>query len=213
MRPALEGWREAGCRLTSRQTTMAANIAEREVLMACCQGDTGQPGSVSFADANETLQLPQTLAKPPLETQTESPPPQWAAPAYTWAEKGGEAQLFICFLPLLVMCAFVPCLASFGKEELLRVSKCPTTPTVTSSLLVSSPIPLIVCVELAFSARGMDGSMHCWITALSRRSTPPQRQQKGRLLCLAGGKQLGTDDAGPTDLCGHSYCGDKVLLW
>lgn len=51
--------------------------------MACCQGDTGQPGSVSFADANETSQLPQTLAKPPLETQTESPPPQRAAPAYT----------------------------------------------------------------------------------------------------------------------------------
>lgn len=38
--------------------------------------------------------------------------------------------------------------------------------------------------------------MCCWITALSRRSTPPQRQQKDRLLCLAGGKQLGTDDAG-----------------
>lgn len=50
---------------------MAANIAEREVLMACCQGDMGQPGSVSFADANETSQLLPLLAKPPLETQTE----------------------------------------------------------------------------------------------------------------------------------------------
>lgn len=28
-----------------------------EALMACCQGDTDQPGSVSFADANETLEL------------------------------------------------------------------------------------------------------------------------------------------------------------
>lgn len=125
----------------------------------------------------------------------------------------GRHNYLFAFYVCLWCAAFVPCLASFGKEELLRVSKCPTTPTVTSSLLVSSPIPLIVCVELAFSARGMDSSMHCWITALSRRSTPPQRQQKGRLLCLAGGKQLGTDDAGPTDLCGHSYCGDKVLLW
>ncbi|KAK5891945.1 hypothetical protein CesoFtcFv8_012374 [Champsocephalus esox] len=50
---------------------MAANIAEREVLMACCQGDMDQPGSVSFADANETSQLLPTLAKPSLETQTE----------------------------------------------------------------------------------------------------------------------------------------------
>lgn len=29
----------------------------REGLMACCQGDTDTPGSVSFADANETLEL------------------------------------------------------------------------------------------------------------------------------------------------------------
>lgn len=28
-----------------------------QALMACCQGDTDQPGSVSFADANETLEL------------------------------------------------------------------------------------------------------------------------------------------------------------
>lgn len=65
----MKGQREAGCRLTSRQTTIAANIAEREVLMACCQGDMGQPGSVSFADANETSLLLPMLAKPPLETQ------------------------------------------------------------------------------------------------------------------------------------------------
>lgn len=83
MRPVVERRREAGCRLTSRQTTMPANIAEREVLMACCQGDMDQPGSVSFADANETLELLPTLAKPPLETQTEPPPPWRTAPAYT----------------------------------------------------------------------------------------------------------------------------------
>lgn len=61
---------------TDKQTdNHGANIAGREVLMACCQGDTGQPGSVSFADANETSQLQPTLAKPPLETKTEIPPP------------------------------------------------------------------------------------------------------------------------------------------
>lgn len=74
----------AGCRLTdNRQTAMATNRAEREVLMACCQGDMDQPGSVSFADANETSELLSTLAKPPLETQTEPPPPRRTAPAYT----------------------------------------------------------------------------------------------------------------------------------
>lgn len=104
MKLAEEGWREAGCRLTSRQTTMAANIAEREVLMACCQGDMGQLGSVSFADANETLQLLKAHAKLPLEIQTGPPPPQRTAPACTWAERRGDAQQFICFSRLLVMC-------------------------------------------------------------------------------------------------------------
>lgn len=51
--------------------------------MACCQGDMDQPGSVSFADANETLELLPKPAKPPLETQTEPPPPWSTAPAYT----------------------------------------------------------------------------------------------------------------------------------
>lgn len=62
MRPAAGRWREAGCRLTSRQTTVAAKIAAREVLMVCCQGDKDQPGSVSFADANEASVLLLTLA-------------------------------------------------------------------------------------------------------------------------------------------------------
>lgn len=62
MRPAAGRWREAGCRLTSRQTTMAAKIAVREVLMVCCQGDKDQPGSISFVDANEASELLLTLA-------------------------------------------------------------------------------------------------------------------------------------------------------
>lgn len=39
----------------------AAEIAVREVLMACCQGDKDQPASVSFADANEASELPLKL--------------------------------------------------------------------------------------------------------------------------------------------------------
>ncbi len=134
MSPAVEGWREAGCRLTSRQTTMAANVAVREVLMACCQGDMGQSGSVSFADANETSELLPTLAKPSLETQTEPPPPRRTAPAYTWAET--HNYLFAFHVCLWCDSFFPPsvCLGSFGKEGLLIVSKCPTTPTLTSSL-------------------------------------------------------------------------------
>lgn len=68
----MRGQREATCGLTSRQTSVAANAAGREALMAGCQGDTGQPGCVSFADANETLQLLPTLAKPPRETWTKT---------------------------------------------------------------------------------------------------------------------------------------------
>lgn len=63
----MERWRRTGYRLTSRHTNVAAEIAMREVLMACCQGDMDQSGSFSFADANETSELPQTLAKLPLE--------------------------------------------------------------------------------------------------------------------------------------------------
>lgn len=165
MRPAAEGRREAGCRLTSRQTTVAANIAEREVLMACCQGDTGQPGSVSFADANETLQLLPTLAKPPLETQTAPPTPSpqpplplpGEQPLHTpeLREESGCATIYLLFTFACDAPPLCPvCLCSSGKEGLLIVSKCPTTPTLTSSLLVSSPLPLIPCVELAFSERG-----------------------------------------------------------
>lgn len=97
MRLVGERWQEAGCRLTSRQTTVAANIAKREVLMACCQGDMDQSSSVSFADANETSALQPTLAKPPLETQTEPPPPKRTAPAYTWAEERGCATIYLLF--------------------------------------------------------------------------------------------------------------------
>lgn len=60
---------------TDKQTdSHSADRAGREGPMACCQGDIGQPSSVSFADANETSQLQATLAKPPLETQAEPPP-------------------------------------------------------------------------------------------------------------------------------------------
>lgn len=186
MRPAVEGWKEAGCRLTSRQTTMAANIAEREVLMACCQGDTGQPGSVSFADANETSQLLLTLASSGKhKLQPHPPAPQRGALTYTWAEERGNAQLFICFSRLLAVCPL--CLSPFGNDRLLIASKCPTTPTLTSYLLVSSPIPLILCVELAFSERGgwgeADSSMCCWITALGRQhSTPATTKRQTPLL-------------------------------
>lgn len=156
MRPAVEGWREAGCRLTSRQTTMAANIAGREVLMACCQGDTGQPGSVSFADANEASQLQPTLAKSPLEIQSEPSSSQENSSCIhlSWEERGCATIYllftFVCDVPPL----WAVCLGSFGKEGVLIVFKCPTTPILTSSLLVSSPVPLIPCVELAFSERG-----------------------------------------------------------
>lgn len=144
MKPAAEGWREAACRLTSRQTTVAANIAEREVLVACCQGDRGQPGSASFADANETSQLLKTHAKPPLETQTEQPPPRRMAPAHTWAvNRGeGETQQFICFSRLLVMCLLCALSAPLGKEGLLLVVLASTLPSSLQWHLSSlSPLP------------------------------------------------------------------------
>lgn len=159
MSPAVEGWREAGCRLTSRQTTMAANVAEREVLMACCQGDMGQPGSVSFADANETSELLPTLAKPSLETQTEPPPPRRTAPAYTWADERGDAKLFICFsrLPVMWLLYAPPRLPRLLWER-----------RIAYSLSVQQPphwhlpsIPLILCVQLAFSERRADSSVCC----------------------------------------------------
>lgn len=96
------------------------------------------------------------------------------------------------------------------KKWLLIASKYPTTPMSTSSLL-SYSIDSLWWIGL-FRV-GADSCMHCWITALSRHNTPPQRQQKGRLLCLARGKHLGTDDAGQADLRSSGYCGNKVLLW
>lgn len=150
MRPAVEGWREAGCRLTSRQTTMAANIAEREVLMACCQGDMGQPGSVSFADANETSQLLPTLAKPPLETQTEPPssPENSSCIHLSWEERGC-ATIYLLFTFACDVPPLCPvCLGSFGKDGLLIVSKCPTTPTLTSFLLASYSIDSLCWIGL-----------------------------------------------------------------
>lgn len=179
--------------------------------MACCQGDTGQPGSVSFTDANETSQLPLMLASSGNTNGTPPPSPEKSSCIHLSREKRGCATIYLLFTFACYVPPLCPvCLCSFGKEGLLIISKCPITPTLMSSLLVSSSIPLIPCVELAFSEMGADSSMHCWITALRRHSTPPQRQQKGRLLCLAGGKQLGTDDAGQADLRDHSYRSDKV---
>lgn len=152
---------------------------------------------------------------PPLETQTAPPSPSPGKSScmhLSW-EKTGHATIYLLFTfacDVPPLCSVSLC--SFGEEELLIVSKCPITPTLMSSLLVSSSTPLIPCVELAFSEMGVDSSIRCWITAVSRHSTPPQRQQKGRLLCLSGGKQLGTDDAGQADLRDHSYDSDKVLF-
>lgn len=51
-----------GCRLTNRQTTVAAKIAAREVLMVCCQGDKDQPAFISFADEKGASELLLMLA-------------------------------------------------------------------------------------------------------------------------------------------------------
>lgn len=164
--------------------------------MACCQGDMGQPGSVSFADANETSQLCKAHAKPSPETQTEQPLLPWEQPLHAPGLEGkkGCTAIYLLFTFACDVSPLCP-VCPMGKEGLLLVSLCPKPPSYWHlSLLVSSPISLILWVELAFSVRGMESSVHCWITA--RHSTPPRRQQKGRLLCLAGGKQLGTDDAG-----------------
>lgn len=200
-----------------------------KALMACCQGDTDQPGSVSFADANETLEL---LAKPPLETQTEPPAPH-PAPSLeelgTWtgnperrAQKRKEEKTQN-YLFAFHICLWPPSPSLYPPPSLSciplpppRSQHTPCLPRllwerkVASGFRVSSnpphwrpplpPLPLhrFPRLELAFSEWGADGGgARCWITALSRRSTPPWRQQKRQTpLFGSGGKQLGTDDAG-----------------
>lgn len=95
--------------------------------MACCQGDTGQPGSVSFADANETSQLLKAHAKPSLETQTEQavlPREQLLHPPGSRGE--GDVQQFSYFSRLLVMYLLsAPVYSLKRKKRLLLVSLCP----------------------------------------------------------------------------------------
>lgn len=110
MRPVGERWWEAGCRLTSRQTTGAANVAEREVLMACCQGDMDQSGSVSFADANETSELRPTLAMSPLETQTEPLLPREQLLHTPELKRERMRNNLFAFHVCLWFASFVPCL-------------------------------------------------------------------------------------------------------
>lgn len=186
-----------GCRLTSRQTTVAAKIAAREVLMVCCQGDKDQPASVSFADANEGLRAPTDTRLSFFWRCRLKPlvPREWISKLHLSQRQ--RRRKTIHFLLSFFLCSWCASFVSLSPEKKgrLQVLSIRQPPRRHHPSL---PIPSIPCGELAFSVWGADSYMRCWITALSRRNTPPQRQQKGRLLCLARGKHLGTDDAGPT---------------
>lgn len=125
-----------GCRLTSRQTTVAAKIAAREVLMVCCQGDKDQPASVSFADANEGLRAPTDTRLSFFWRCRLKPlvPREWISKLHLSQRQRRRKTIhfLLSFFFMLVMC--VLCESVPGKERSLTGSKYPTTPTSTSSL-------------------------------------------------------------------------------
>lgn len=128
-----------GCRLTSRQTTVAAKIAAREVLMVCCQGDKDQPASVSFADANEGLRAPTDARLSFLWRCRLKPlvPREWIFKLHLSQRQEKRKTihfLFLSFFFFFMLVMRVLCKSVSGKERSLTGSKYPTTPTSTSSL-------------------------------------------------------------------------------
>lgn len=94
-----------------------------------------------------------------------------------WRGEGMRNNLF-AFHVCLWCASFVPCLLLLGKKDCFQFPGVRQPPQWHLPFLSPLAFPLIPRVELAFSVRGMDGSLHCWITALIQRTLHPSDNKK-----------------------------------
>lgn len=200
-------------------------------LICRCKRDLGGPGEAALSLLwRHKLRVPSSSPEPSLEELGSCVSPELATRREEQRREKKRRRQTIC---LHFTSACDPC--SFLCAPLPHTPTHPTPSTHTHTLSASTPLgekgclwfPSILqpptltpppshCIDSPAlnwpfqSGGGADGGdAHCWITALSRRSTPPRRQQKRQTpLFGSGGKQLGTDDANRPDLCS-----DKVFLW